>query len=86
MIHGCSWPYDPADPHRSGFDRQVAPEQLITALPVDRREAFVATHLLGLAYAEVFLLAGYAIVVARSRGTGPGWPGRPGRWPLAADG
>ncbi len=59
--------HDPADRRRSGFDRQVALEQLIAALPDDRREAFVATQLLGLSYAEVADLCGCPVGTIRSR-------------------
>ncbi|MDM4719521.1 sigma-70 family RNA polymerase sigma factor [Micromonospora sp. WMMA1363] len=59
--------HDAADPHRSGFDRQVALEQLITALPDDRREAFVVTQLLGLSYAEAAEVCGCPVGTIRSR-------------------
>ncbi|MFV2103932.1 sigma-70 family RNA polymerase sigma factor [Micromonospora sp. LOL_024] len=59
--------HDMADPHRSGFDRQVALEQLIAALPDDRREAFVATQMLGLSYAEAAEVCGCPVGTIRSR-------------------
>ncbi|NLU79256.1 sigma-70 family RNA polymerase sigma factor [Micromonospora sp. HNM0581] len=59
--------HDAVDPRRSGFDRQVALEQLIAALPADRREAFVATQLLGLSYAEAAEVCGCPVGTIRSR-------------------
>lgn len=63
-------PHETADPHRSGFDQQVALEQLIAALPDDRREAFVATQLLGLSYAEAAEVCGCPVGTIRSRVAG----------------
>ncbi len=59
--------YDVADTHRSGFDRQVALERLVAALPPDRREAFVATQVLGLSYAEAAQVCGCPVGTIRSR-------------------
>ncbi|QGN49696.1 sigma-70 family RNA polymerase sigma factor [Micromonospora sp. WMMC415] len=59
--------HDTADPNRSGFDRQVALEQLIAALPDDRREAFVVTQVLGLSYAEAAEVCDCPVGTIRSR-------------------
>ncbi|KAB1911673.1 sigma-70 family RNA polymerase sigma factor [Micromonospora sp. AMSO31t] len=58
---------DLTDAHRSGFERQGALEQVIAALPADRREAFVATQLLGLSYAEAAVVCGCPVGTIRSR-------------------
>ncbi|MEV6813053.1 sigma-70 family RNA polymerase sigma factor [Micromonospora sp. NPDC051296] len=59
--------YDVADTTRSGFDRQVALEQLIAGLSTDRREAFVATQILGLSYAEAAEVCNCPVGTIRSR-------------------
>ncbi|MGW4498726.1 sigma-70 family RNA polymerase sigma factor [Micromonospora sp. NPDC004336] len=59
--------HDAADAARSAFDRQVVLEQLVAALPAERREAFVATQLLGLSYAEAAEVCGCPIGTIRSR-------------------
>ncbi|MEU6072939.1 sigma-70 family RNA polymerase sigma factor [Micromonospora sp. NPDC047074] len=59
--------YDAPDPAHSGFDRQVVLERLIAALPVERREAFVATQVLGLSYAEAAEVCGCPVGTIRSR-------------------
>ncbi|MFG3690351.1 sigma-70 family RNA polymerase sigma factor [Micromonospora sp. NPDC047740] len=59
--------YDIPDASRSGFDRQVVLERLIAALPADRREAFVATQVLGLSYAEAAEVCGCPVGTIRSR-------------------
>ncbi|TDC42571.1 sigma-70 family RNA polymerase sigma factor [Micromonospora sp. KC213] len=58
---------EPADPRYSGFDQRVTLEQIIAALPGDRREAFVATQLLGLSYAEAAEICGCPVGTIRSR-------------------
>ncbi|MBX7270066.1 sigma-70 family RNA polymerase sigma factor [Micromonospora sp. Llam7] len=59
--------HDAVDPERSGFDRQLALEHLIATLPDDRREAFVATQLLGLSYTEAAEVCGCPVGTIRSR-------------------
>jgi RNA polymerase sigma-70 factor (ECF subfamily) len=59
--------HDTADASRSAFDRQVVLEHLIAALPADRREAFVATQVLGLSYAEAAEVCGCPVGTIRSR-------------------
>lgn len=59
--------HDVADADESGFDRQVALEQIIAALPTDRREAFVVTQVLGLSYAEAAQVCGCPVGTIRSR-------------------
>jgi RNA polymerase sigma-70 factor (ECF subfamily) len=59
--------YDAPDPTGSGFDRQVVLRQLIAALPAERREAFVATQVLGLSYAEAAEVCGCPVGTIRSR-------------------
>ncbi|WP_029723361.1 sigma-70 family RNA polymerase sigma factor [Salinispora cortesiana] len=59
--------HDVADADESGFDRQVALEQVIAALPTDRREAFVVTQVLGLSYAEAAQVCGCPVGTIRSR-------------------
>jgi RNA polymerase sigma-70 factor (ECF subfamily) len=59
--------YDPADTVRGGFDGQVVVERLIAGLPPDRREAFVATQVLGLSYAEAAEVCGCPVGTIRSR-------------------
>lgn len=59
--------YDVPDARRDGFDRQVVLERLIAALPADRREAFVATQVLGLSYAEAAHVCGCPVGTIRSR-------------------
>ncbi|MGN9764821.1 sigma-70 family RNA polymerase sigma factor [Micromonospora sp. SD12] len=59
--------YDAPDPAHSGFDRQVVLERLVAALPRDRREAFVATQVLGLSYAEAAEVCGCPVGTIRSR-------------------
>ncbi|MGK5519135.1 sigma-70 family RNA polymerase sigma factor [Micromonospora sp. URMC 107] len=59
--------YDVPDPTHSGFDRRVVLERLIAALPRDRREAFVATQVLGLSYAEAAQVCGCPVGTIRSR-------------------
>ncbi|MFI7490436.1 sigma-70 family RNA polymerase sigma factor [Micromonospora echinaurantiaca] len=59
--------YDGVDLSRSGFDGQIVLEQLIAALPADRREAFVATQVLGLSYAEAAEVCDCPVGTIRSR-------------------
>ncbi|MDO3703110.1 sigma-70 family RNA polymerase sigma factor [Micromonospora sp. C28SCA-DRY-2] len=59
--------YDDLDVSRSGFDGQVVLEQLIAALPAERREAFVATQVLGLPYAEAAAVCDCPVGTIRSR-------------------
>ncbi|MEU8298756.1 sigma-70 family RNA polymerase sigma factor [Micromonospora sp. NPDC048909] len=59
--------YDTPDVSRSGFDQQVVLEQLVAGLPPDRREAFVATQVLGLSYAEAAEVCGCPVGTIRSR-------------------
>ncbi|WP_406045871.1 sigma-70 family RNA polymerase sigma factor [Micromonospora sp. NBC_00898] len=59
--------FDAPDAQRSGFDRRVVLEDLIEALPVGRREAFVATQVLGLSYAEAAEICGCRVGTIRSR-------------------
>lgn len=50
-----------------GFEEGVALQELLAALPRERREAFVATQLLGLPYAEVARATGCPVGTVRSR-------------------
>ncbi|MET7458278.1 sigma-70 family RNA polymerase sigma factor, partial [Streptomyces sp. NPDC005574] len=50
-----------------GFDDGVVLHDLLAALPVERREAFVLTQLLELPYAEAALVSGCPIGTLRSR-------------------
>ncbi|MET9443381.1 sigma-70 family RNA polymerase sigma factor [Streptomyces sp. NPDC006610] len=50
-----------------GFDDGIALAELLAALPVGRREAFVLTQLLGLSYAEAALVSGCPVGTVRSR-------------------
>ncbi|MGW1197966.1 sigma-70 family RNA polymerase sigma factor [Streptomyces sp. NPDC002536] len=50
-----------------GFDDGVALDDLLTALPDERRQAFVLTQLLGLPYAEAARLSDCPIGTVRSR-------------------
>lgn len=50
-----------------GFDEGVALAELLSALPANRREAFVLTQLLGLPYAEAAAIAGCPVGTVRSR-------------------
>ncbi|MFI7220260.1 sigma-70 family RNA polymerase sigma factor [Micromonospora maritima] len=59
--------HEVTDRHHSGFDQRIALEHLIAALPADRREAFVATQLLGMSYAETAELCGCPVGTVRSR-------------------
>ncbi len=59
--------YDAPDTRRGDFDRQVMLEQLIAALPAERREAFVATQVLGMSYAEAAEVCGCPVGTIRSR-------------------
>lgn len=59
--------YDGVDLSGSGFDGQIVLEQLIAALPADRREAFVATQVLGLSYAEAAEVCDCPVGTIRSR-------------------
>ncbi|KUJ33728.1 sigma-70 family RNA polymerase sigma factor [Streptomyces sp. NPDC093228] len=54
-------------PHAPGFDDGVALLDLLTALPAERREAFVLTQLLGLPYAEAAVRSGCPVGTVRSR-------------------
>lgn len=49
------------------FDEQVALEQLIDGLPPERREAFVATQLVGLSYEQAAEVFGCPVGTIRSR-------------------
>ncbi|HZN73314.1 MAG TPA: sigma-70 family RNA polymerase sigma factor [Micromonosporaceae bacterium] len=51
----------------SGFDETVALTQLLDTLPADRREAFVATQVLGLSYAEAAEVCDCPVGTIRSR-------------------
>jgi RNA polymerase sigma-70 factor, ECF subfamily len=51
----------------TGFDDGVALADLIRALPDDRREAFVATQMAGLSYAEAAEVCGCPVGTIRSR-------------------
>ncbi|RWZ76995.1 sigma-70 family RNA polymerase sigma factor [Streptomyces albidoflavus] len=55
------------DPGLLGFEDGVAMEELLNALPVERREAFVLTQLVGMSYAEVALACGCPVGTIRSR-------------------
>ncbi|MBM7442773.1 sigma-70 family RNA polymerase sigma factor [Streptomyces sp. HB132] len=50
-----------------GFEDGVAIQQLLAALPYERREAFVLTQLLGLPYSEAARAAGCPVGTVRSR-------------------
>ncbi|WP_051703455.1 sigma-70 family RNA polymerase sigma factor [Streptomyces sp. NRRL F-5630] len=50
-----------------GFEEGVVLQDLLAALPYDRRQAFVLTQLLGLSYAEAAREAGCPIGTVRSR-------------------
>ncbi|WP_331740233.1 sigma-70 family RNA polymerase sigma factor (plasmid) [Streptomyces sp. NBC_01005] len=50
-----------------GFEEGVALQELLAALPYDRRQAFVLTQLLGLSYAEAAHAAGCPVGTVRSR-------------------
>ncbi|MET8627582.1 sigma-70 family RNA polymerase sigma factor [Kitasatospora sp. NPDC004669] len=50
-----------------GFDEGVALAELLTALPAERRDAFVLTSILGLAYEDAAEVAGCPIGTVRSR-------------------
>ncbi|MFI7604547.1 sigma-70 family RNA polymerase sigma factor [Micromonospora sp. NPDC049366] len=58
--------YDPAD-IGSGFDGAVALESVLLSIDVDRREAFVATQIVGLSYAEAAEVCGCPVGTIRSR-------------------
>jgi RNA polymerase sigma-70 factor (ECF subfamily) len=51
----------------SGFDEQYALTDLLAALAADRREAFVATQVLGLSYAEAAEVCDCPVGTIRSR-------------------
>lgn len=59
--------HDVAHADESDFDRQVVLEQVIAALPTERREAFVVTQVLGLSYAEAAQVCGCPVGTIRSR-------------------
>jgi RNA polymerase sigma-70 factor, ECF subfamily len=50
-----------------GFEEGIALRELLDALPHERRQAFVLTHLIGLPYAETASLTGCPIGTVRSR-------------------
>ncbi|MET9533630.1 sigma-70 family RNA polymerase sigma factor [Streptomyces sp. NPDC006649] len=50
-----------------GFEEGVALQELLAALPYERREAFVLTQLLGMPYAEAARAAGCPVGTVRSR-------------------
>jgi RNA polymerase sigma-70 factor, ECF subfamily len=50
-----------------GFEDGVLLRQLLAALPADRREAFVATQVVGLSYAETAEICGCPVGTIRSR-------------------
>ncbi|AYF30049.1 RNA polymerase subunit sigma [Micromonospora tulbaghiae] len=56
-----------ADTVRGEFDRQVVVQRLIAGLPAERREAFVATQVLGLSYVEAAEVCGCPVGTIRSR-------------------
>jgi RNA polymerase sigma-70 factor, ECF subfamily len=51
----------------AGFDDRVALRQLLDALAPERREAFIATQVLGLSYAEAAEVCGCPVGTIRSR-------------------
>jgi RNA polymerase sigma-70 factor (ECF subfamily) len=59
--------FDLPDARRDGFDREAVLKRLIADLPADRREAFVATQILGLSYAEAAEVCGCPVGTIRSR-------------------
>ncbi|MEV6709447.1 sigma-70 family RNA polymerase sigma factor [Micromonospora wenchangensis] len=59
--------HDTPDTRGSGFDGEVVLNDLLLALPADRREAFVATQVLGLSYAEAAEVCGCPVGTIRSR-------------------
>ncbi|TDC38054.1 sigma-70 family RNA polymerase sigma factor [Micromonospora sp. KC213] len=59
---------DGREPPADGrFENGVVLDQLLWELPVDRREAFVATQVLGLSYAEAAEVCGCPVGTIRSR-------------------
>ncbi|WBB67837.1 sigma-70 family RNA polymerase sigma factor [Micromonospora sp. WMMD812] len=58
--------HDPADAG-SGFDGVVALEAVLLTIDADRREAFVATQIVGLSYAEAAEVCGCPVGTIRSR-------------------
>ncbi len=57
-----------AEPSRAArFDEQVVLDQLVQALDVDRRDAFVLTQTLGLSYADAAEVCGCPVGTIRSR-------------------
>lgn len=59
---------DTIEPHgRSEFDEHHALLDLLTALPAERRDAFVATQILGLSYAEAAEVCDCPVGTIRSR-------------------
>ncbi|MGW4461983.1 sigma-70 family RNA polymerase sigma factor [Micromonospora sp. NBC_01796] len=53
--------------HGSGFEEEVVLDQLLRTLPRDRREAFVATQVAGLSYAEAAEVCDCPVGTIRSR-------------------
>jgi RNA polymerase sigma-70 factor (ECF subfamily) len=53
--------------HGGGFEEGVLLDQLLRTLPRDRREAFVATQVAGLSYAEAALVCDCPVGTIRSR-------------------
>jgi RNA polymerase sigma-70 factor (ECF subfamily) len=51
----------------AAFDDGVALRQLLDGLSADRREAFIATQVLGLSYAEAAEVCGCPVGTIRSR-------------------
>jgi RNA polymerase sigma-70 factor (ECF subfamily) len=84
------WP-DTLTAQDSAFDGEIGLNLLLLSLPVDRREAFVATQVLGLSYAEAAEVCGCPVGTIRSRvararedlvaaigGRPPAWRQKPG--------
>jgi RNA polymerase sigma-70 factor (ECF subfamily) len=57
----------PGSGSSSGFDEQIVMERLIAGLAADRREAFVATQIVGLSYQEAAEVIGCPVGTIRSR-------------------
>lgn len=60
-------PAELADRHQSRFDEHHALTALLAGLPADRREAFVATQVLGMSYAEAAEVCDCPVGTIRSR-------------------
>ncbi|WP_405433673.1 sigma-70 family RNA polymerase sigma factor [Micromonospora sp. NBC_00617] len=64
--HLSDW-HDAPDARGSAFDTAVVLDDLLFSLAPDRREAFVATQILGLSYAETAEVCGCPVGTIRSR-------------------